>query len=201
MFAPKDKLAEWMESYAKLMIQQAKWDGKKWEVTLERDFRNGGAEVRNVCLHHIVKATGVFDEPNFPNIEGINSFQGFRLCHSSQFSSAQSMTTAKRIVIVGSGVLGHDIAQDSHERGHEATMIRRSATCVDPSEYIQVQGLYSKDGPTTEAADFITHSVPLALLQSREIEKTEKLELENHEFFEGLRKADFWVDKGPHGAV
>lgn len=110
------------------------------------------------------------------------------------------MTTAKRIVVAGSGVSGHDIAQDFNEHGHEVTMIQRSPTCVDPSEYIQGQGLYSEDGPTTEAADFITHSVPLALLKSREIEKTEQLELYNHEFFEGLRKAGFGVDKGPDGA-
>ena len=209
VFAPKDKLAEWMESYAQLMelnvwpstkLQQAKWDGKRWEVTLERHFQNGDSEVRTVCPHHIIQATGVSGEPYVPKIEGMNDFQGLRLCHSSQFSSAQSTATANRIVVVGSGVSAHDIAQDYHEHGHEVTMIQRSPTCVDTSAYIHGQGLYSEGGPATEAADFITHSVPLALLKSREIEKTEKLELDNHEFFEGLRKAGFGVDKGPDGA-
>lgn len=209
VFAPKDKLAEWMESYAQLMelnvwssttLKQAKWDGKRWEITLERQFQNGDAEVRIVCPHHIIQATGVSGEPCVPKIEGMENFQGFRLCHSSQFSSAQSTTTAKRIVVVGSGVSGHDIAQDFHEHGHEVTMIQRSPTCVDTSDYIQGQGLYSEGGPTTEDADFMTHSVPLALLKSREIEKTEKLEVDNYEFFEGLRKAGFGIDKGPDGA-
>lgn len=163
-----------------LIVDEARTSKMGWQkvkITLEHHFRNEDAEIRIVCPHHIIQATGVSGEPNFPKIESISSFQGFRLCHSSQLSSAQLVTTAKRIMIVGSGVLGHDIAQDLHEHGHEVTMIQRSATYVDPSEYIQGQGLYSEDGPTTEAADFITHSVPIGLLKSREIEKTEKLEL------------------------
>lgn len=136
-------------------------------------------------------------EPSVPKIEGMNNFQGSRLCHSSRFSSAQSTTTGKRIVVVGSGVSGHDIAQDFHEHGHNVTMIQRSATCVDSSQYIRGQGLYSDDGPTTEEADFVTHSIPLALLKRREIEKTEKLELENKEFkgLFGLLGSSFCVER------
>lgn len=57
VFAPKDKLAELMESYAQLMelnvwwstkLQRAKSDGRGWG-TLERQFQNGGAEVRIFC--------------------------------------------------------------------------------------------------------------------------------------------------------
>lgn len=60
--------------------------------------------------------------------------------------------------------------------------------------------MYSEDGPTTEEDDLMTHSVPLALRKRLEVEKTEKLELEDKEFFEGLNKAGFGVDKGPDGA-
>ncbi len=146
VFAPKDKLAEWMESYIRLMelnvwsstkLLRAKWDGKKWEVKLERHSQNGGAEVQIFCPHHIIQATGVSGvEPSVPKIEGIKSFQGLRICHSSQFSSAQSTTTGKQIVVVGSGVSGHDIAQDFHEHGNKVTMIQYSHTCVDSSNYI-----------------------------------------------------------------
>lgn len=95
-----------MESYVRLMelnvwsstkLQRAKWDGKGWEVTLERHFQNGNAEVRIFYPHHIIQATGVNGEPRVPKIEGMNNFQGLRLCHSSQFSSAQSTTTGKHV--------------------------------------------------------------------------------------------------------
>jgi cation diffusion facilitator CzcD-associated flavoprotein CzcO len=209
VFTPKDKLAEWMESYAQLMelnvwsstkLLWAKWDGTQWEVKLERQSQSGETEARILRPHHIIQATGVSGEPSIPQIEGMNTFQGSRLCHSSQFSSAQSTSPSKQIVVVGSGVSAHDIAQDFYEHGHKVTMIQRSATCVDSSQYIHGQGLYSEDGPPTDEADLLTHSVPLALLKSREIEKTVRLEQENHEFFKGLRRAGFKVDKGPDGA-
>lgn len=119
VFAPKDKLAEWMESYVQLMelnilsstkLQRAKWGGKRWEVTVERRSQKGGTEVRTFWPHHIMQATGVNGEPQIPKIEGINDFQGSHLCHSSQFSSAESTAAGKRIVVVGSGFSGHDIA-------------------------------------------------------------------------------------------
>ena len=47
----------------------------------------------------------------------------------------------------------------------------------------------------------MTHSVPLALRKRLEVEKTEKLELEDEEWiFEGLKNAGFGADKGPDGA-
>lgn len=42
----------------------------------------------------------------------------------------------------------------------------------------------------------MTDSVPLALRKKLEVEKTEKLELEDKEFFEGLKNAGFGDDKG-----
>ena len=70
-----------------------------------------------------MQAIGVSGKPGVAKIEGMNKFQGSRLCHSSQFSTAYSMTTDKRIVVTGSGVSGHDIAQGSHENGCKVTMI------------------------------------------------------------------------------
>lgn len=214
VFAPKDKLADFMESYAQIMelniwtstqLRQAHWDGKAWEVTLERSrcHNQGVAEVRVFRPRHIIQATGVNGTPWMPKIEGMDDFKGHRLCHSSEFTSAPPSTAAggrKRVVVVGTGVSGHDIAQDYHEQGHAVTIVQRSPTCVDVSDYSHGQGLYSDTGPSTDAADFITHSVPLAVLKRREIEKTQELERNHHDFFEGLRRAGFAVDKGPDGA-
>ena len=127
-------------------LQRAKWDDKRWEVTVERHSQKGGTEVRTFWPHHIIQATGVNGEPQTSKIEGINDFQGSRLCHSSQFSSAQSTAAGKQIVVVGSGVSGHDIAQDFYEHGHNVTIVQRSPTCIDRSEYTHGQGLYSEMG-------------------------------------------------------
>ncbi|KAK0744863.1 hypothetical protein B0T21DRAFT_407937 [Apiosordaria backusii] len=189
---------QFLESYAQLMelntwssatLKRANWDGSSWEVTIERRSE-GGIEVRTLRTRHIIQATGVNGEPKIPRIEGLGDFRG-PICHSSQFSSAEPATPAKQIVVVGTGVSGHDIAQDFYERGHRVTLFQRSPTCVDRTAYVYGQGLYSEDGPATEDADFLTHSVPLPLLKRREIEKTEQHMLENKEHFEGLEKAGF----------
>lgn len=155
--------------------------------------------MRTFQTHHIIQATGVNGEPQIPEIEGMRDFQG-SVCHSSQFSSARLTAAGKRVVIVGSGVSGHDIAQEFYELGHHVTMVQRSPTCIDRSDYKLGQGLYSEDGPATEDADFLTHSVTLPLLKRREIEKTEEQMLKNKEYFQGLEQAGFRVDKGPDGA-
>ena len=211
IFTPKDKLAEFMESYAQLMelnvwtstkLRRSHWDGKAWEVTLERHCRQEQdyPEVRVFRPRHIIQATGVNGDACMPKIDGIGSFQGDRLCHSSEFSGASQAAQAKRVVVIGTGVSGHDIAQEYYEHGDNVTMIQRSPTCIDTSEYVQGQGLYCEDGPSTDDADFLTHSIPLAVLKRREIEKTQRLERDSYQFFEGLRKAGFKVDRGPDGA-
>ncbi|KAF5971307.1 putative flavin-containing protein [Fusarium bulbicola] len=208
IFAPREKLAAWMQAYARIMdlsvwtsttVLRAEWEGAYWNVTLERKTQDGPRQMRQLRPRHIIQATGVNGEPKIPRVEGMATFQG-RVCHSSQFSSAQpTATTGKHAVVVGTGVSGHDIAQEFSECGYDVTMIQRSPTCVDPSDYVHGQGLYSEDGPPTDDADFLTHSVPFPLLKRREIEKTDQVMLQNKEYFDSLEKVGFRVDRGPDG--
>lgn len=70
-----------------------------------------------------------------PTIPGIETFQGDRICHSSQFSGAKIPSTGKKVVIVGCCNSAHDIAQDFYEQGAEVTMVQRSSTLVISSEH------------------------------------------------------------------
>ena len=209
VFTPKDKLAEWMESYAQAMelniwtstvLNGAKWNKNRWEVTLARYFDDGSIVTRTFYPQHIIQATGQAGEINLPNLKGMDDFQGSRLCHSSQFRGAQFSGKGKRAVVIGSCNSGHDVAQNYHRHGYEVTMVQRSSTCVDPTQYLKGKGLYAEDGPFTEEADLMTHSVPNALVKRREIEVTEKLEVENEKFFQGLKRAGFELDRGPDGS-
>ncbi|OAQ99480.1 hypothetical protein LLEC1_02333 [Akanthomyces lecanii] len=208
VFAPKDKVAEFLQSYAQLMdlntwtsatLKRAKWDGSGWEVEIERATDGGGTEVRKLRTNHIIQATGINSEPKVPRVPGISEFGG-PIYHSSEFTAAESTTTPKKVVVVGTGVSGHDIAQEFSEHGHDVTLVQRGATCIDRTAYVYGQGLYSEDGPPTEDADFITHSVPLPVLKRKEIEKTDEHMLENKQYFEALEKAGFKIDRGPDGA-
>lgn len=157
----------------------------------EQDYH----EFRVFRPRHIIHATGVNGDACMLKIDGIGCFQGDRFCHFTEFSGASQAAQAKRIMVVGTCVSGHDIAQEYYEDEDNVTMIQRSPTCIDNSEYVQGQGLYCEDGPSTDDADFLTHRIPLAILKRREIKKTQRLERDSYQFFEGLRKVGFKVDK------
>lgn len=115
VFTPKDKLAEWFESYARLLelnvwnrtnLNSATWDERlrRWTVVLSRQISESGTvEVRTLHPRHIVQATGHSGEPSLPSIKGMESFAGDRLCHSSEFLGAKELSpnVKKRAIVVG----------------------------------------------------------------------------------------------------
>src|SRR5262252_4392178 len=82
VYIPKDKLANWFESYVDAMELNF-WTGTefesgaydetedRWNVTLRRD----GA-TREIHPRHIVMATGVSGIPNMPHIASLKDFKG-----------------------------------------------------------------------------------------------------------------------------
>ncbi|OAA56797.1 flavin-containing monooxygenase [Cordyceps fumosorosea ARSEF 2679] len=188
-----------LNTWTSSTLKHAKWDGGGWEVDIERVTDGGRTEVRKLQTKHIIQATGINSEPKIPRVPGISEFDG-PIYHSSEFTTAEPTTTPKKVVVVGTGVSGHDIAQEFSEQGHDVTLVQRGATCIDRTAYVYGQGLYSEDGPPTEDADFITHSVPLPVLKRKEIEKTDEHMIENKQYFEALEKVGYRIDRGPDGA-
>src|SRR5207244_263442 len=167
-YIPKDKLANWFESYVDGMelnfwteteLEGGTYDEKegRWTVTLRR---NG--EKRIMHPRHVVLATGVSGIPNIPDIPGLKNFAG-KAVHSSRYDDGEAWR-GKRALVIGTGNSGHDIAQDLHSSGATVTLVQRSPTLIvniEPSAQL-VYGLYS-EGPPLEDCDLITASVPLAL--------------------------------------
>jgi cation diffusion facilitator CzcD-associated flavoprotein CzcO len=137
---------------------------------------------------------------HIPRIDGIESFQGSEICHSSSFKGIKDCSTGKKVVVIGSGNSAHDIAHRCCLNGLEVTMVQRSSTCVDPTEYSKGKDLYKEDGPRTEDADLATYSLPNAVSKRHQMEGTDKLYKDHSAFFEGLHKAGFVTDRGPGGA-
>ncbi|KAF3356126.1 hypothetical protein VdG1_00241 [Verticillium dahliae VDG1] len=162
VFTPKDKLAEFFESYAKLLelnawmkttITDTQWheDTRVWDITIRRTLDDGTTQTRTLHPRHVIQATGHSGKKNLPVIRGASSFEGHLLCHSSEFPGARaSVTPGTRAIVVGSCNSGHDIAQDFVERGYDVTMVQRSTTCVISSEgitEIALGSLYSETSP------------------------------------------------------
>ncbi|KAL5333980.1 hypothetical protein BJX70DRAFT_379440 [Aspergillus crustosus] len=212
VFTPKDKLAEWFEAYAKILelniwtrttLKSPVWDGKRWSVTLERRNVDNSVSTRIIHPRHIIQATGHSGEKYVPPLTGLDSFQGDRLCHSSDFRGALHANKGKKAIVVGSCNSGHDIAQDFFEKGYEVTMVQRSTTCVISSEAITeigLKGLYDEQGPPTEDADVWFWSMPAELLKAHQIGVTAIQNEHDKAKIDSLEKAGFRVDKGPDGA-
>ncbi|KAJ5579742.1 uncharacterized protein N7459_005727 [Penicillium hispanicum] len=214
VFTPKDKLAEFFESYVKLLelnvwtrteLQSSCWDEgtKQWTVALQRTKEDGTTETRTLHPRHVIQATGHSGKKNAPTFKGAENFQGDRICHSSEFPGANPNSRGKKAVVVGSCNSGHDIAQDYYEKGYEVTMVQRSSTCVASSKSvtdIALKGLYEEAGPPTEDADTYLWSIPSELFKAQQVKISDAVQANDAKTIEGLEKAGFKVDRGPRDA-
>ncbi|KUL81753.1 hypothetical protein ZTR_09400 [Talaromyces verruculosus] len=140
-FTPKDKLGDWFEAYASLMelnvwtrskVEGATYDDAKsvWTVNIRRYNEDGTSRERIVKPSHIVWATGHAGEPQIPTFPGQDSYQGV-VYHGSQHQDASKYDVkGKKVVVVGTGNSGHDIAENFYQNGAEVTMVQRSGTYV-----------------------------------------------------------------------
>ncbi|KAL8984183.1 MAG: hypothetical protein Q9205_001791 [Flavoplaca limonia] len=214
IFTPKDKLAEWFETYAKALelnvwtktsLTSSTWDEgeRRWTLTVKRQC-NGRDETRTLHPRHVIQATGHSGEPYFPShIKGLDSFKGDRLVHSSEFTGPQPNTQGKKAVIVGCCNSGHDIAQDYYEHDYEVTMVQRSSTLVVSCENlidVDMKGVYSESGPHIEDADILSMSTPNAVGARLKVDNTKEINRRDAPLLRGLQGAGFALDNGPEGA-
>ncbi|CAI6336634.1 unnamed protein product [Periconia digitata] len=215
VFTPKDKLAEFFQSYAQMLdlnvwsdsnLDSVTWDPhmQQWTVQIQRGQVDGG-ETRTFHPRHIIQATGHSGEIYFPEIKGIDTFQGQRLCHSSEFTSPSPSSSQhpKKAIVVGSCNSGHDIAHDFYDKGYDVTMVQRSTTCVISSESTTkfgLKGMYDEESPPVDDADLVLQHLPSALFKAQQAKLTKAQNAHDKALLDGLAKAGFGLDKGPNDA-
>jgi putative flavoprotein involved in K+ transport len=205
VYIPKDKLANWFESYAEAM-ELNYWTGTEFEGgrydeasgTWRAAVRRADGTRRELRPRHIVLATGVSGIPNIPDMPELRGFRG-RVMHSHEYRDAEPWR-GKRVLVVGTGTSGHDIAQDLHASGAQVTLVQRSPTLIiqcDPSAQL-VYGLYS-EGPPLEDCDLITASVPLPLLKKTHQLATAHAKALDRPLLEALERKGFRLTDGEEG--
>ncbi|RYP27850.1 hypothetical protein DL767_007498 [Monosporascus sp. MG133] len=210
VFTPKDKLAEFLKSYAQMLelnvwnnttLESSSWNDskKEWTVVLKRRHRDGREETRTMHPKHIVQSTGHSGKKNYPQFKGMENFKGDVLCHSSEFKGAKKDAKGRKAVVIGSCNSALDIVQDFYENGYDVTIIQRSTTAVMSSKAVMglLGGLYSENGPPTEDADLLGWSVPSEVAKAQHIDANELLEVHDREMLQGLNDAGFKTDRGP----
>ena len=211
VFAPKDKIGDWLEMYTKVMelnywgsttCKKATFNEarQEWEITVDR-------EGREVTLRpkELVIALGVSGYPNVPKVPGAESFEGDQF-HSSKFPGAENYR-GKKAVVLGSNNSAHDICAALWEEGVDTTMIQRSSTHIAPSESLMelaLGGLYSeaavKSGIDHHKADLIFASVPYKIMHTFHIPVYEEMKKRDADLYGRLEKAGFLLDFGVDGS-
>ena len=200
-YIPKDKLANWFESYVETMelnfwteteFEGGSYDEKegRWTVTLRR----ADGSQRTMHPRHVVLATGVSGIPSVPEISGLKDFAG-KVMHSSQYDDGENWK-GKRAIVIGTGNSGHDIAQDLHSSGADVTMVQRSSTLVvsiEPSAQL-VYTPYNEG--TLEDNDLIATSMPLQVARKSHALTAEKSKELDKDLLDGLARAGFKLDFG-----
>lgn len=211
VFAPKDKVGDWLEMYTKVMeinywgsttAKKASYDEAKGEWTVVVD-RNG--EEVTLRPKQLVFALGVSGYPNVPKIPGAETFEGDQ--HHSSKHPGPEKYAGKKAVVLGSNNSAHDICAALWEHGADVTMIQRSSTHIAPSNSLMelaLGGLYSeeavKNGIDHHKADLIFASVPYKIMHSFHIPVYEEMKKRDADLYSRLEKAGFLLDFGDDGS-
>ena len=211
VFAPKDKIGDWLESYVKVM-EVPYWSGttahsapyseqaREWTVEVERE-----GQPLTLRPKQLVLATGMSGKPNVPDVPGMDVFRGD--VHHSSAHPGPDAYAGKRAVVIGSNNSAFDICGALWEHDADVTMVQRSSTHIVRSDTLMEIGLgalYSEEavaaGMTTEKADLIFASLPYRILHTFQIPLYEQMAERDKDFYDRLEKAGFRLDWGDDGS-
>ena len=211
VFAPKDKIADWLEMYTKVMevpywskseCTSASYDEEtgEWTVDVVRD-----GEPVVLRPKQLVIATGMSGKPNIPDFPGMDLFRGEQ--HHSSAHPGPDAYAGKKAVVIGANNSAHDICGALWEVGADVTMVQRSSTHIVRSDSLMDLGLgdlYSERalaaGVTTQKADLTFASLPYRIMHEFQIPIYEKIRERDAEFYDRLEKAGFQHDWGDDGS-
>ena len=201
VFIPKDKLANWFETYVESLelnywtgteLAGGTWDdvAKCWTVTLRR---SDGSE-RTMKPRHIIVATGVSGIPIWPKIPGLETFKG-EVMHSGRYTSGEAWK-GRQAMVIGTGNSGHDVAQDLCSSGAHTTIVQRSPTyVVSIREAQKVYAIYT-EGLPFEDCDLLACASPYPVLRRAYQLSTAEMRDVDRELLTGLEKRGFKLTYG-----
>ncbi|GLB34118.1 putative L-lysine 6-monooxygenase (NADPH-requiring) [Lyophyllum shimeji] len=207
IFTPRDKLADWMENYAKsqdlviwtnsrpLPTPAYDFKSKRWSVVIDR---NG----THVTLYpaHIVLATGTLGKPRYPDMLNKDVFRGVTF-HASEYAGGRPFA-GKRVVVIGAGNTSADICQDLVVQGAQSViMVQRSSTCVMSAKTLAATIFTAwPEGSPPEVADLKFFSWPLLLAKQMLSSREQDFWAADKEMHEGLLKAGLKLNMGSDGS-
>jgi len=131
-YPSRAQVVDYLDSYA----QKLKLNIKFNQQVVSASCQNGEWEVETqdalYRASNLVIATGYNREPSLPKWSGQHLFQG-RILHSSQYKNGEPFR-GQKVLVVGFGNSGGEIAIDLWEHGAQPSIAVRSAVNVIPRE-------------------------------------------------------------------
>ena len=211
VFAPKDKLGDWLEMYARIMelnywtrssCLSASYDeaAREWTIAVDRD-----GERVTLRPKQLVLAIGMSGRPAVPDFAGMETFRGEQ--HHSARHPGPDGWAGKKAVVIGSNNSAHDICAALQEHGADVTMVQRSPTTVVRSETLMELDLgpnYSEEalarGITTNKADMLSAAKPYRIMHEGHIRLSDRIRELDKDLYDGLERAGFRIDWGDDGS-
>ncbi|MDE1462571.1 amino acid adenylation domain-containing protein [Spartinivicinus poritis] len=136
IFLKADEVSDYLHQYAKRFqlnrlihyytkVNRVKPQGKQWVVDSEYQGKSRQEVFDGVALCH-----GRFQIPLRPSIEGLDQFQG-EVIHAGEYFDNR-LFAGKRVLVIGNGVSGMDIAGEASENAAEVYWSLRSLRFVLP---------------------------------------------------------------------
>lgn len=209
LFSAKDDFADWLEAFVRFMkidlwtsspVLTAEYEPEteSWNVVVDHD----GVR-RTMRPKHLVLATGLNGNPVIPQVAGSESFQGV-IAHSSTYQGG-AQVAGKRVIVVGTGSSGMDVAQNAYESGaSHVTLMQRGSTYVMSTRHgvpRQWGANYSESSPPNDIADSLNNSLPLAyMIRNVAPLAVREIAEKDSEMLAGLADAGFHTTLGPGDA-
>ncbi|KAJ7649638.1 hypothetical protein FB45DRAFT_986221 [Roridomyces roridus] len=193
VYAPALKLANWLESYAEALdldvwtsstVKSARPNSAGgWDVVVDRAGKERVFQVK-----HVVFATGV----GFPE----DRFKG-QILHSTQYKRPADHA-GKKMVVIGAGVSGHDVAAECYNHGIDVTMYQRSSTYVVTKASLEglMKQAYWEGGPPADLLDRMAASFPNLMNIPLNQRLAAKIQEDQRELLDGLNKRGFKTNNG-----
>ncbi|WP_088306496.1 flavin-containing monooxygenase [Novosphingobium sp. B 225] len=130
-FSPGAEIRDYLESAARhfgvheaiqfnIKVTEGRWDGAAWTLELE-----GG---RSLQCDVLLAATGYLHVPNFPDIDGLDDFEGPKF-HTAQWDHSVALED-KRIGIIGTGSTSTQLVAELAGKVRNLTVFQRTPQWV-----------------------------------------------------------------------
>ncbi|WP_299311516.1 NAD(P)/FAD-dependent oxidoreductase [uncultured Aquimarina sp.] len=131
-YVPKAKLAQYYEDYAKHFDINPQFNIEVQSIKREEDYWNVITNKQNYHTENVILATGVNRVPFYPVWENQEDYKG-EIIHSRNYKNVVPFK-GKKILIVGMGNTGAELALDLSEYDIDVTISVRSSLLIVPRD-------------------------------------------------------------------